>query len=148
METLLIQRENHPRDVAAGQVSFPGGRRQPGDATLRATALRESREEVGLVASDLERPPRFIEVREAPVFGLRVAVFAAPLAPGAAPLRAADSTEVASLFWLPRSRLNQATTVARSTASGEISVEAVLYDDHVLWGFTLRALRHFFDGPS
>jgi 8-oxo-dGTP pyrophosphatase MutT (NUDIX family) len=37
-----------------GQISFPGGARERGDRTLRDTALRESREEIGLRREDVE----------------------------------------------------------------------------------------------
>ena len=44
---VLTRRASHLRHHA-GEVSFPGGRREPGDADLWATALREASEEVGL----------------------------------------------------------------------------------------------------
>jgi 8-oxo-dGTP pyrophosphatase MutT (NUDIX family) len=44
---LLTQRTDHLRDHA-GQISFPGGRIEPGDESIAAAALREAEEEVGL----------------------------------------------------------------------------------------------------
>ncbi len=49
VQVLLTQRTEHMRDHA-GQISFPGGRVEPGDADREATALREMTEEIGLAA--------------------------------------------------------------------------------------------------
>ena len=47
LHVLLTRRTDHLRDHA-GQISFPGGRFEPGDADAVATALRETEDEVGL----------------------------------------------------------------------------------------------------
>ena len=53
LTVLLTRRTDHLNDHA-GQVSFPGGRTDPGDTDAIATALREAHEEVGLCADEIE----------------------------------------------------------------------------------------------
>ena len=50
---LLLMRRPEYAGVHSGQVSFPGGRREPRDTDLQATALREFHEEIGATPKDL-----------------------------------------------------------------------------------------------
>ncbi len=56
-EVLLMQRAVHERDRWSGHVSMPGGRQEEVDPDLLATAIRETREEVGI---DLTRGSRLL----------------------------------------------------------------------------------------
>src|SRR4051812_2679723 len=47
-ELLMIKRAANPNDFWSGHLALPGGRRQTEDADLRMTAIRETREEVGV----------------------------------------------------------------------------------------------------
>lgn len=93
---LLTQRTAHLHDHA-GQISFPGGSREPDDVDLIATALRESQEEVGLSADQVEvigHLPTFMTgtgFSVVPVIGLVQAPL--QLVP--------DSFEVAEVFEVP-----------------------------------------------
>jgi 8-oxo-dGTP pyrophosphatase MutT (NUDIX family) len=145
VETLLIERAIHPEDPASGQVGLPGGHVEQGDPTLEATALRELEEEVGVKASDLSISPRYVRVQPAPIFRLRVAVFAAALRPDGSSPDPRNPAEVANVFWLPRREVQQLQRVERETPMGVIHVDAIVHDAHVIWGFTLRVLQHFFD---
>ena len=52
--TVLLTRRSSALRYHASQVSFPGGRMEIGDADIRATALRETWEEVGIQPADVD----------------------------------------------------------------------------------------------
>ncbi|MGC2034838.1 MAG: CoA pyrophosphatase [Thermoplasmata archaeon] len=144
IETLLIERTVREEDPASGQVALPGGRVRSSDRSLQETALREIEEEVGLRGSDLVRPPRFVGLQEARVFSMTVAIFAATLGPSSNAPAVTDPAEVAQVFWFPRSALERASQLEWKSPQGSRGIEGVPYEGHIVWGFTLRALREFF----
>src|SRR4051812_25246818 len=52
--TVLFTRRTAQLKSHSGQISFPGGRAEPGDASPRHTALREAEEEIGLAPARVE----------------------------------------------------------------------------------------------
>jgi 8-oxo-dGTP pyrophosphatase MutT (NUDIX family) len=147
VEVLLIERATSETDPASGQVALPGGHVSDDDGNLTATALRELEEEVGLSRADLDGELRFVSVQHARRFGLDVGVFVGGLAATAQPPTARSPQEVAHVFWLPRSALSETRRVERETSAGLLPVNATVHAGHVLWGFTRRVLRQFFELP-
>ena len=74
--TVLFTRRTAHLNDHAGQISFPGGRSEPGDADAAETALREAAEEIGLAPAQVEvlgELPEYVTVtgyRVTPVVGL------------------------------------------------------------------------------
>lgn len=82
-----------------GQVAFPGGRREPQDADLAATALRETWEEIGLAPESVELAGRLSTLIS--LHQLEVTPFVGRLS-GPVKLRPNDA-EIAEVFSVPLS---------------------------------------------
>lgn len=100
-ELLFIERAEHPEDPWSGHMAFPGGRVDPGDATPRAAAERETAEEVGLDLAEARVLGRLddLEGRHAgrPA-GLIISAFVYEVE---APPALSPNHEVRQAFWVP-----------------------------------------------
>lgn len=146
---LLIRRAVREGDPWSGHMAFPGGRSAASDADALATALRETREEVGL---DLESHaellgplPALPAMARGKRAGLSVApfVFALTEMP---PL--VHNQEVDELVWAPLDGLFRgegATTMPYDYEGQRLALPAWNVDGHVVWGLTHRMLETLLD---
>jgi len=135
---LLTQRTAHLRDHA-GQVSFPGGRREEGDASPEATALREAEEEVGLAASQVEILGRLPEYRTGTGFAITpvVGLVTPPLN------LKLDDFEVAEVFEPPLDFLLDSANHQRHTIEVRGAMHeywAMPWQGYYIWGATAGML--------
>ena len=137
---IFIERAAHLRNHA-GQIGLPGGGMDPGDnGNLRATALREMAEEVGVA------PERVTIVGELPVINARVnnyavTPFVATIAPGDLQI---DATETVGVFTVPLERV--VADLRQDTVSvGVFKFESPVLDhaEKRIWGLTGHILRTF-----
>lgn len=96
LQAVLTRRTDTLRHHA-GQVSFPGGREEPGDGGPLQAALREACEEIGLTASQVH-PLGYLDPL-ATITGYRVTPVVALLDPGFEPVP--EPGEVAEVFEAP-----------------------------------------------
>lgn len=139
-ELLLIRRSVRPGDPWSGHMAFPGGRRGPGDADARATAIRETREEVGI---DLVRVGGAVAEMDpvAPLGGaFRLTVHAFVWS-----VPAATSTrlnhEVDCAFWIPLPELLDPAAAAEFRHQPSTRrFPALRCRGEIVWGLTYRVL--------
>jgi 8-oxo-dGTP pyrophosphatase MutT (NUDIX family) len=147
LDVLLIKRARHEGDPWSGHMALPGGRRAPSDASLLGTAVRETREEIGL---DLERSgvhlgrlggvaPQSIHL---PRLTIAPFVFGVP---HDVPAYVA-SREVDAVHWIPLEVLRSDEVRGTHTlpySDGTRSFPCLNVAGEVVWGLTYRILQDF-----
>jgi len=142
LTVLFTQRTSHLTDHP-GQISFPGGRAEPQDATMEETALRETEEEIGLHrahVSLLGRLPEYITrtgFRVTPVVGWAEPDFSLTL----------DAFEVEEVFEVPLAfLLDPANHQHKSMMwdGQERYFYAIPYQSRNIWGATASMLRSLY----
>ncbi len=145
---LTVRRDDLRRH--AGEISFPGGRRDADDASLTDTALREAREEIGL------EPESVRLLGELPSVSTFATGYVIQPVIGAI----ADGTqwtpaqaEVAAVLELSLHSIEAGRAPVELERRGfRFWTEAFTVDGHVIWGATARILSHLFEriesGPA
>jgi 8-oxo-dGTP pyrophosphatase MutT (NUDIX family) len=129
----------------AGEISFPGGRRDEGDADLAATALRESQEEIGL-------DPSLVEIGEALpptttfVTGYRIHPFIGRIPHPRELDLEPNPAEVETILTFSLKVLQDAYAIRRLVRRG-VPIHTPTYEveGHLIWGATARILGDLLD---
>lgn len=127
-----------------GQMSFPGGGRETYDADIYATALREAREEIGLLSSEAEFVGQLDDIRTVTAFSITPFVVEIPD-------RAyePDDREVAEIAVLPLAGLvdesNHELERREHPHYGEIAIHYFHVGGYTVWGATGRIVVQFLE---
>ena len=143
-EVLLMRRAEAEHDRWSGQVCFPGGKSEPGDLDLRATATRETHEELGF---GLDACSRFLGPMDALQAIARGRILSTSISPFVY-LQTAEpqirlGPEAAHSFWLP---LNQAARGDFNSTFDYVAGDKTIpfpcwrFDGEVIWGLTFKML--------
>ncbi len=145
--TVLLTKRTEQLHDHAGQVSFPGGGREPQDRDPVATALRETHEEIGLTPEQVEVAGYLRGYLT--ISGYAVTPVVGLVRPGFT-LRV-DPLEVAEVFEVPLAFL--ADPKNREVQTRELGGERVgfylyKYRDQIIWGATAAMLVNFLETLS
>ena len=143
---LLIKRAERSGDPWSGQIAFPGGKMQTGDASARDTAIRETQEEVGV---DL-RGAEFLGYAPTATThtGNMDVVPAVFVLKESVEIR--TNAEVASYRWVSLDDLvapSAQATYTLESGGRAVGLPAFKVEDYVVWGLTHRILSTVLKEP-
>ncbi len=127
----------------AGEISFPGGRRDPEDIDLSDTALREAEEEIGLPRAQVNLIGALAPVSTF-VTNYEIHPFVG-LIPAGLAWRISER-EVDAVLELPLEQLRAGRTRTQMQRRGiTFETDAYIVDEHLIWGATARILENLLE---
>ena len=137
---LLMKRVERASDPWSGHISLPGGGFQPSDGDLRVTAIRETREELGIELAGARLLGNLdpLHPRSSGPTGIEVTpfVFAIDVA-----LEPVCGPEALAAFWLPLElAASGALDGSYQHPAAPVAFPSWTYEGHVIWGLTRRIL--------
>jgi 8-oxo-dGTP pyrophosphatase MutT (NUDIX family) len=142
--TVILTLRSAHLPTHAGQVAFPGGRADPGDATAIDTALREAHEEIGLAPS-LVTPLGLLDGYRTGT-GYRIVPVLSLVSPQFTP--EPDEREVADVFEVPLEFLMTVGNHQRHAREWQGHMRhfyAMPYGERYIWGATAGILRLMYE---
>lgn len=144
LHVCLIKRPAHMK-YHAGQIAFPGGRVEANES-VKATALRETNEEIGVHQEKIQILGKLSElyvevsqyiiqpfvgwINEKPQFNI-------------------NDDEVEKIVLFPLFRyINNRDKIILETITGKLQVPCIKYNNEVIWGATAMILSEFYDATS
>jgi 8-oxo-dGTP pyrophosphatase MutT (NUDIX family) len=143
LSVLFTQRTAHLADHG-GQISFPGGKIDAGDASPTDAALREAEEEIALARSFV-KPIGYLDIHITP-FGHRIVPVLARVRPGFE-LRL-NQNEVDTAFEVPLAFLMTPQNHRRESRNWNgltVNYYVIPFANHNIWGATAGILRNLYE---
>lgn len=138
LSLLMIQRAEYAHDRWSGQMAFPGGKQDPQDTNILATAKRELKEELAL-DNHLSLLGRLSDINARSSKPMEKAMVITPFVFMAThELAPVNNVEVAKTLWIPVAHFAESNRKTLAFRGKELP--CFYYNDHCIWGLSLMMI--------
>ena len=148
---VLLNKRSEEVEYHKGEISFPGGARDPEDRDFLETALREAHEEMGIKPADVTVLGQLDDITTRSGFGVQVYVGSIEYPYDFKP----SDIEIAEVLEVPLGALLDGSSLRVETRFEEgrnVDIHSYAYNGHLIFGATARILQQFLevleDGPA
>jgi 8-oxo-dGTP pyrophosphatase MutT (NUDIX family) len=139
LNMILTRRASHLRHHP-GQISFPGGKTEKGDASPFETAMREANEEIGLTANQIEHLGQLTPIKTVSGFEVTPVIAFADnqYSPVTDPNEVDDVFEAPVEYLFNKGNIHSVEALFQGTRR---IVYNIPYNQHLIWGVTAQIIH-------